>query len=99
MTNFPKFIPHKASKKDNIDQFLLQVQMRIVVADNGYSHFLQGSQEDPKMVIQDVTIQVEAVNDMPYLSWLHLPPKAGSWDAGGLPMRSPICGSPCCCNI
>lgn len=52
-----------------------EVQMRIVVADNGYTNFLQGSQEDPKMVIQDVTIQVEAVNDMPYLSWLHLPPK------------------------
>lgn len=55
-----------------------QVQMRIVVADNGYTNFLQGSQEDPKMVIQDVTIQVEAVNDMPYLSWLHLPPKDGN---------------------
>ena len=51
--------------------------MRIVVADNGYTNFLQGSQEEPKMVIQDVTIQVEAVNDMPYLSWLHLPPKDG----------------------
>eukprot|EP00435_Cladocopium_sp_Y103_P036930 s1645_g9.t1 len=54
------------------------VQMRIVVADNGYTNFLQGSQEDPKTVIQDVTIQVEAVNDMPYLSWLNLPPKDGT---------------------
>lgn len=50
-----------------------QVRMRILVAENGFNNF--GSQDDPKTVIQDVTIHVEAVNDMPYLSWVHLPPK------------------------
>ena len=54
-----------------------QVKMRIVVSDNGYSKFLQGSQDDPKSVIQEIVIQVEAVNDMPYLSWVNLPPKDG----------------------
>lgn len=52
-----------------------QVQMRIFVADNGFTSFLQGDQEEPKTFIQDLIIDVQAVNDMPYLYWVHLPPK------------------------
>lgn len=52
-----------------------EVQMRIFVADNGFTSFLQGDQEEPKTFIQDLIIDVQAVNDMPYLYWVHLPPK------------------------
>ena len=56
-----------------------KVRMRIFVADNGFTSFLQGNQEEPKTFIQDLIIDVKAVNDMPYLYWVNLPPK----DRGG----------------
>ena len=54
--------------------------MRIFVADNGFTSFLQGNQEEPKTFIQDLIIDVKAVNDMPYLYWVNLPPKDRGWD-------------------
>jgi len=52
-----------------------EVQMRIAVSDNGFTGSLQASAGEIRTTTELGTIQVDAVNDMPYVTWVTLPPK------------------------